>query len=160
MSIDPDVQRAYNAIMRSFVEDGHAPHYTQLAKSLGVEVEEGRRLQAEALSHGRGAWVIAGTDYVESFAPFYNGPSNVSVSVDGESKWFAQCGQEALALRWVFPGKTVRIDALCLDCGDSTVVVMRDEEILEVSPETAVGVMNHPLNPQAQSRQGMSGSYF
>ena len=46
---------------------------------------------------------------------------------------------ESLAVRWLFPGKEVRIDAACLDCGDPIVVRMRDEEILEVDPPEAVG---------------------
>ncbi len=42
-------------------------------------------------------------------------------------------------MRWLFPGKEVRIDAPCLDCGDPIVIRMRDEEILEVDPPTTVG---------------------
>ena len=42
-------------------------------------------------------------------------------------------------MRWLFPGKEVRIDAACLDCGEPIVVRMRDEEILEVDPPETVG---------------------
>ena len=42
-------------------------------------------------------------------------------------------------MRWLFPGKTVRIDAPCLDCGDPLHVVMRDEDVLEVEPASMVG---------------------
>lgn len=42
-------------------------------------------------------------------------------------------------MRWLFPGKEIRIDAPCLDCGEPIVVRMRDEEILEVNPPAAVG---------------------
>ena len=42
-------------------------------------------------------------------------------------------------MRWLFPGKEVRIEAACLDCGEPIVVRMRDEEILEVDPPEAVG---------------------
>jgi len=42
-------------------------------------------------------------------------------------------------VRWLFPGKEVRIDAPCLDCGEPIVVRMRDDEILEVDPPGAVG---------------------
>jgi hypothetical protein len=158
MSIDPQVQRAYNAIMASFVSEGHAPHYTELARLIDVEVEEARRLQAEALKYGVGAWPLADTDVIESFAPFYNGPTTTRISVDGESKWFAQCFLEGLATPWVFPVKTVPVEALCLERGMTTAVVMRDEEILSVEPETAVGIMNYPMNPELRS--GLSGSYF
>lgn len=42
-------------------------------------------------------------------------------------------------MRWLFPGREVRIDAPCLDCGEAIVVRMRDDEILEVDPTTTVG---------------------
>ena len=42
-------------------------------------------------------------------------------------------------MRWLFPGKEVRIDAACLDCGEPIVVRMRDDEILEVDPPETVG---------------------
>ena len=47
-----------------------------------------------------------------------------------------------LAVRWLFPGKEVRIDTRCLDCGQPILVRMRDEDILEVSPPTTVGHIN------------------
>ena len=45
---------------------------------------------------------------------------------------------EVLAVRWLFPGKEVRIDTVCLDCGEPIIVRMRDEEILEIDPPSAV----------------------
>ena len=50
-----------------------------------------------------------------------------------------------LAVRWLFPGTEIRIDTRCLDCGQSILVRMRDENILEVNPPTTVGHMNIPL---------------
>ena len=50
-----------------------------------------------------------------------------------------------LAVRWLFPGKEIRIDTRCLDCGEPILVRMRDEEILEVNPSTAVGHVNLPF---------------
>ena len=158
MAVDAAVQQAYSTMMNYFIEQGRAPHYTELAGLLGVGVEEARRLQHEALQAGVGAWPLADTDYVESFAPFYNGPTNVQVSVDGEQKWNAQCGLEGLAIRWLFPGREVRLDAQCLDCGEPIVMRFRDDEILEVSPESTVGHMNQPFN--SELRPGMTGSYF
>jgi len=157
MDIDPRVQHAYSLIQRHFIEEGRAPHYTELAWALRVGVEEARRLQREAIELAVGAWFVAGTDFIESFAPFYNVPNGTSISVDGDQRWFAQCGFEALAMRWVFPGREVRIEDACLDCGDSVVVVMKDEDILEVSPETAVGHFNPPYNPER--RAGLTGSF-
>ena len=51
-----------------------------------------------------------------------------------------------LAVRWLFPGSEIRIDARCLDCGGSILVRMRDEEILEANPPTIVGHMNVPVS--------------
>lgn len=42
-------------------------------------------------------------------------------------------------MRWLFPGKTVRVDAPCLDCGEHLVVEMRDEQVLTVDPAGMVG---------------------
>jgi hypothetical protein len=53
---------------------------------------------------------------------------------------------EVLAVRWLFPGTEIRIDAHCLDCGEPIFIRMRDEEILEVDPPTIVGHMNVPLS--------------
>ncbi len=51
-----------------------------------------------------------------------------------------------LAVRWLFPGQEVRADTVCLDCGESIVVRMRDEEILELTPDTTVGYMTSPFS--------------
>ncbi len=50
-----------------------------------------------------------------------------------------------LAVRWLFPDKEIRIDSRCLDCGESILIRMRNEEVLEVHPETTVGHINMPL---------------
>lgn len=48
-------------------------------------------------------------------------------------------------MRWLFPGKEVRIDSHCLDCGEPMQVRMRDEEILGVEPDTLVGYTVYKL---------------
>lgn len=48
-------------------------------------------------------------------------------------------------MRWLFPKTEVRIDAPCLDCGERITIRMLNEEILEVSPPTAVGHINIPF---------------
>jgi hypothetical protein len=40
---------------------------------------------------------------------------------------------------WLFPGKTVRVDALCLDCGDPVAVEVRDGVLISPEPRAAVG---------------------
>jgi len=54
-------------------------------------------------------------------------------------------------VRWLFPGQEVVVDSRCLDCGGSIRLRMRDEDILEINPETAVGYMPGPF---AASRVG------
>jgi hypothetical protein len=44
------------------------------------------------------------------------------------------------------------MDAPCLDCGESMVVVMRDEEVLTVEPETLMGYAITPIGVQGPGR--------
>ena len=60
---------------------------------------------------------------------------------------------EVLAVRWLFPGKEVRIDTVCLDCGEPIIVRMRDDEILEIDPPSAVTYL---MSPFAKWREGTS----
>jgi Alkylmercury lyase len=134
-------------IMQHFINTGQAPHYTELAKNLGLSMEEGRKLlhdlmEAPCFAYAGGrypGWLYPGTDYIASFAPFNNLPTQYRITIDGQQKWFAQCGLEALAIRWLFPGKTVRVDAPCLDCGEPLAVEMRDKEVLSVQPRAVFG---------------------
>ncbi|MFV1962930.1 MAG: hypothetical protein ACC658_13995 [Acidimicrobiia bacterium] len=58
-----------------------------------------------------------------------------------------------MAVRWLFPGREITIDSVCLDCGDPIRVRLRDDEIIEIDPDTAVGYM---LSPFVQWREGSS----
>jgi len=49
-------------------------------------------------------------------------------------------------VRWLFPGKEIRIDSRCLDCGEPTMVRMRDDLILEIDPPEMVGYMTSPFS--------------
>ena len=85
------LDRAFHAVMRRFVETGQAPHFTELASELGLEVEDGRELLKDLTSApGVPAWLHPETDLLVSFAPFNNLPTQYRISVDGEQKWFAQ----------------------------------------------------------------------
>ena len=55
-------------------------------------------------------------------------------------------------MRWLFPGKTIRVEAPCLDCGEPMVVEMRDEEILLVEPDTMVGYTSAEVGGEASTR--------
>ena len=58
-------------------------------------------------------------------------------------------------MRWLFPGQEVVVKSRCLDCGEAVLVRMRDEEILDIDPESAVGYMPSPFS---RSRAG-SGAF-
>lgn len=55
-------------------------------------------------------------------------------------------------MRWLFPGKTVRVDAPCLDCGERMVVEMQDEAVLMVQPDTLVGYAYSEIGGAPESR--------
>ena len=84
------LDRAYNTILTKMVETGQAPHYTEMASALGVSVEEGRKVLHELLSQGMAAWLFPDTDYITSFAPFNNLPTQYRITIDGQQKWFGQ----------------------------------------------------------------------
>jgi hypothetical protein len=138
------LDRAFQCIMRRLVESGRAPHYTELAAALGCAVEDGRQVLHAVTDAFLPGWLYPGTDYVASFAPFNNVPTQYRISIAGQQKWFAQCGFEALAVTWVFPGQNVRIDAPCLDCNEPLVLEMRDGRFLTLDPPGVIGHLNHP----------------
>jgi len=55
-------------------------------------------------------------------------------------------------VRWLFPGKMVRVDAPCLDCGEPMVVEMKDEKLLSAEPETIVGYTHSAVGGPADNR--------
>lgn len=83
-------QRSYTAVIEHFIKTGRAPHYTELAATLGVLTEEGRLAQHRAAEASIACWFVKDTDYVESWAPFSNVPTPYMVSVEGEQKWYGQ----------------------------------------------------------------------
>ncbi len=83
-------QEAYTAIVRHFVDTGRAPHYTELAELLGLKPAEARDLQREAAEAAVGCWIVQDTDYIESWAPFSNVPTQYLVTLEGEQKWYGQ----------------------------------------------------------------------
>ena len=138
------LDRAFHLIMSRMVDTGQALHYTELAAALGCVVEDGRRVLHDVMSAFVPGWLYPETDYIASFPPFSNLPTQYRISVAGQQKWFAQCGFEALAVCWVFPAQAVRIEAPCLDCGEPLVLEMRDGHFLTVEPAQMIGHLNFP----------------
>ncbi len=51
---------------------------------------KGRELVQELFARNVPGWVHPGTDYIASFAPFNNQPTQYRITIDGHQKWFAQ----------------------------------------------------------------------
>jgi len=138
------LDRTYHYILETMVARGQAPHYTEIARHFSVSPDEGKRLQHDLMVAGLPVWLHPDTDLIASFAPFNNLPTHYRVTVDGEQKWFAQCGLESLAISWLFPGKTVEIDAPCLASGEKLHLAMRDGVIEREEPEGICLYFNIP----------------
>ena len=88
---DPQqLDRTYHFIMESFVRQGQAPHYTDIAREFSLQPEEGRRLLHELMATSLPIWLYPETDLIASFAPFNNLPTQYRIAIDGQQKWFAQ----------------------------------------------------------------------
>ena len=142
---DSLVQRTYTRVLEHLIEHGRAPHYTDLAVEFGIGTEQARLAVNEAAEVAVGCWTSPGTDQVGSWAPFNSTPTHYRVSIDGESKWFGQCGLEINAIRWLVPGREVVVDTRDLATAEPIRVRFKDEKILEVSPSTVVAHINHPM---------------
>lgn len=81
--------RAYHGIMSGFVRDGRAPHYTELAISLGLTPHEGLAVQRDLTASGLPIWTHPDTDHLAAASPFSNIPTPYRVSVEGQQKWYA-----------------------------------------------------------------------
>jgi hypothetical protein len=91
MSTQVLLDRVYSIILRRMIATGQAPHYTEIAAEAGLPVEEGRKALHELIGAGiPGLWLFPETDYISSFAPFSNLPTQYRISVDGVQKWFGQ----------------------------------------------------------------------
>ena len=145
------LDRGYEAVMRRVVETGQAQHYTELAAELEIDLPAARDLVHELVAITPGG-THPGTDHLASFPPFNIQPTQYRVSIDGEQRWFAQCGFEAMAIRWLVPGRQVRIDAPCLCCGEPITVEMCDDDITSIAPTTTVGYTSSEVGGEAASR--------
>ena len=78
------LDRAYHSVMQRIMQSGQAPHYTELAFEMGLEIEDGQALLHDLIDSGTPAWLHPDTDYIVSFAPFHNLPTQYRITVDGE----------------------------------------------------------------------------
>ncbi len=91
MANPADLDRTFHFIMKRMVETGQAPHYTEIASGFGISVEEGRKALRDLLTTpGIPGWLYPHTDYIASFAPFNNLPTQYRITIEGKQKWFGQ----------------------------------------------------------------------
>ena len=90
-------------------------------------------------------WLHPGTDLIASFAPFSSLPTLYRVAIDGRPHGYAQCGLEALAVSWLFPGADVRVDSQCPHCGEGVFLQMRDGELIQLTPAQTAAHINVPV---------------
>jgi hypothetical protein len=91
MDSPTSLDKTYHVIITRLVETGQAPHYTEIAQALGVPVAEGKRALHDLMASGvLGMWLSPDTDYISSFAPFSNLPTQYRITIAGEQKWFGQ----------------------------------------------------------------------
>jgi hypothetical protein len=90
MSETITLDRTFHFIMKTMVATGQAPHYTEIAKEFGASVEEGRKALHDLFSAGIPGWLYPNTDYIASFAPFNNLPTQYRITIEGQQKWFGQ----------------------------------------------------------------------
>ena len=85
------LDQTYSFVLNHFITTGRAPHFTDLAKEMGVSMEEGRQALKELMDlEIPGMWLHPGTDNIASFAPFSDFTTQYRITVKGEQKWFGQ----------------------------------------------------------------------
>ena len=82
--------KTFTYIIKSMMKTGQAPFYTEIAAKLGVSVEEGRNALNNLLGVGIPGWVFPNTNYIASFAPFSNLPTQYRITIGGQRRWFGQ----------------------------------------------------------------------
>lgn len=145
------LDRVHHLILETFVSSGRAPDHAGLAAALGVAPEEGRRLLHELAATGLPVWLQPGTDLLASCAPFNEVPTPYQVTVDGRRGWYAQCGFEAAAMTWLFPGRTVQVDAPCPHCGEAMRFAVKDGVLEGCEPRELVCYVDLPFREWARS---------
>jgi hypothetical protein len=69
--------RMFQRIMRELVNTGRAPHYAELGRDLGLDVEAARQLLHEVMRAYPIGWLHPETDYIASFPPLNSLPGIV-----------------------------------------------------------------------------------
>ena len=137
------MDRAFHAITTVMVQTGRAPSHVELVDRLGHDTGKTPVVLNDLMATGCPGWLEENYAFV-TICPFSNRPNQYKISVDGEQKWFGQRGIESLAVCRLFPGRLVRIENLCPDRDEPSVVEMRDGDVELCVPEGAVVHDNVP----------------
>jgi hypothetical protein len=131
-------------ILDTFVASGRAPNVGQISAALGIP----RDAVLDAfrdISIIDTFWVEKGTENVRILSPFSDLTTPYKVTIDGQQRWHAVCGIEALGLWVFFPGKEVSVDSYCRDCAEPIQLRMRDGALLSQIPEGIVAHLGIPV---------------
>jgi len=90
MSQPSQLDRTFSLILKRMVKTGQAPFYTEIAAKLGVSVEEGRKVLHDLFRAAIAVWLFPNTDYIASFPPFSNLPTQYRITVEKQQRWFGQ----------------------------------------------------------------------
>ena len=90
MSAENPLGKTYSFILKRMVKTGQAPFYTEIAAELGVSVEEGRKVLRDLFGAAIAVRLFPNTDYIASYPPFSNLPTQYRITIDQQQKWFGQ----------------------------------------------------------------------
>jgi hypothetical protein len=108
------LDKTFEIIMRRMVETGQAPHYTEIAKELGLSIEAGRQAVHKLFKAGVPGWLFPNTSLITSLL-LQQLPTQYRITIDGDSL----VGSEDLS-RWRSAGSFQENGACRLsmsDCG-------------------------------------------
>lgn len=90
MAENKQMDELYHYILTTMAQSGQAPHFTEIAKTFSVSMEEGKALQRDLLATGVPGWLHPDTELLASLGPFNNLPTHYRISVEGQQLWFGQ----------------------------------------------------------------------
>ena len=89
MADSTTMDAAFHFIITRMIDTGQAPHYSELADSLSLSIEDGRKVLHELASDGA-VRLHPEADLIDSVQPFSSTPTQYRITVDGQQKWFGQ----------------------------------------------------------------------
>jgi hypothetical protein len=99
------MDRMFQRIMRGLVDTGRAPHYAEVARALGLGVEEGRLLLHDVMRAYPIGWLHPETDYIASFPPLNNLPTQYRITVRGARSGSPSAGSRRPRSPGSFPAR-------------------------------------------------------